>query len=223
LIEDGLPPDGGQRARAVSLLEILRTPEAWGCMLPRLLTDPISYFLYFWTPKYLQNERGFDLKQVGLVAWIPFAALLAGNLFCGAMPRWLISRGWTLNKARKTTMLWVSLGMLTACWGVTRAPTQSTAVALLALVMFGHAAWGNMTLPAEVFSKNVVGTVTGLGGFIGGVAGGVAQLMIGSVVGKYGYGPIFAVCSVMYLVSLGTVHFFIRELGVIRNASAIRA
>jgi ACS family hexuronate transporter-like MFS transporter len=217
LIESGRPSEDRPAGRRVSLLEILRMREAWGCILARLLTDPISYFLYFWTPKYLQNERGFDLKQVGMVAWIPFAALTAGNLFCGAIPRWLISRGWTLNKARKTTMFWVSCGMLAACYGVTRAPTQPIAVAVLALVMFGHAAWGNMTFPAEVFPTNAVGSVTGLGGFFGGVSGGVAQLIIGGVVTKYGYGPIFAVCSVMYLVALGVVHLLIGELGVIHK------
>jgi ACS family hexuronate transporter-like MFS transporter len=217
LIEAGQPEEDAAGARKVSILEILRMREAWGCMLARLLTDPISYFLYFWTPKYLESERGFDLKQVGMLAWIPFAALTAGGVFGGALPRWLISRGWTLNKARKMTMLGASCGMVVVCYLVTKAATPSMAVMLLALVMFGHAAWANMTLPAEVFPKSVVGTVTGLGGCLGGVSGGVAQLIIGGVIMKYGYGPIFAVCSVMYLVALAAVHFLIGELGVIRK------
>jgi MFS transporter, ACS family, hexuronate transporter len=215
LIEAGQPKD--EAAGPVSILRILRMREAWGCMLARLLTDPISYFLYFWTPKYLENERGFNLKQVGMLAWIPFAVLAAGNLFGGGMPRWLVSRGWTVNKARKTTMLWVSCGMLVLCYLVTKAPTPGTAVTILALVMFGHASWGNMTLPAEVFPGNVVGTVTGLGGFLGGVSGGVSQLVIGVVIMKFGYGPIFAVCSVMYLIALAAVHLLIGDLGVIRK------
>lgn len=217
LIEDGQPEPIPANARNVSILQILRMREAWGCMLARMLTDPISYFLYFWTPKYLENDRGFDLKQVGMLAWIPFAVLTAGNLFGGAMPRWLISRGWTLNRARKTTMLVDSCAMVVLCYLVTKAPTPSTAVALLALVMFGHATWANITLPAEVFPTHVVGTVTGLGGCLGGIAGGITQLIIGGVVMKYGYQPIFAVCSVMYLIALGAVHFLIGELGIIRE------
>ncbi|MFN0120660.1 MAG: MFS transporter [Blastocatellia bacterium] len=200
--------------------QILRMPAAWGCMLARLLTDPISYFLFFWTPKYLENERGFNLKEVGMYAWIPFVALTLGNLFSGAMPRYLISRGWPLSKARKTTMLVVSLAMLVLCFLVTRAPTPATAVAMLAAVMFGHAAWGNITLPAEVFHKNAVGAVTGFGGCLGGIAGGVTQLIIGRVVTTYGYAPIFAVCSVMYLLALLFVHLLIGELGRIRQVKA---
>jgi ACS family hexuronate transporter-like MFS transporter len=152
-----------------------------------------------------------------MLAWIPFAALTAGGIFGGALPRWLISRGWTLNKARKMTMLGASCGMVVVCYLVTKAETPFMAVTLLGLVMFGHAAWANMTLPAEVFPKGVVGTVTGLGGCLGGVCGGVAQLIIGGVIMKYGYGPIFAVCSVMPLAALAAVHFLIGELGVIRK------
>ena len=215
LIDAGQPKEEG--AQKIPVLKILRMPEAWGCMLARLLTDPISYFLFFWTPKYLENARGFNLKEVGMLAWIPFAALAVGNIFSGVMPRLLISRGWTVNLARKTTMLFVSCGMVVFCYLATHAVTPFMAVTWLAFVMFGHAAWGNMTLPSEVLPRSIVGTVTGLGGFLGGVSGGVAQLIIGGVVMKYGYGPIFAVCSVMYLVALGAVHVFIGKIGVVRQ------
>jgi MFS transporter, ACS family, hexuronate transporter len=192
-------------------------PETWGCALARVLTDPISYFLAFWIPSYLEKERGFDLKQVLYYAWIPFAALTVGNLFSGAMPRFLISRGWELDKARKTTMLGVSVTMLVLCFAVTQVTSPIMAVFVLAGVMFGHAAWGNITLPTEVFPSTAVGTVTGFGGFLGGIAGGITQLMIGGVVMKYGYWPIFAVCSVMYLLALLMVQLLIGKLGEIRQ------
>ena len=181
LIQEGREAEDIAEQSKPSFGQLLRMPETWGCALARLLTDPISYFLFFWTPSYLEKERGFDLKQVGMYAWIPFAALTLGNLFSGGMPRFLIHRGWELNTARKTTMLGVSIWMLVLCFAVTQATTPFMAVLLLAGVMFGHAAWGNITLPAEVFHKNAVGTVTGIGGFLGGVAGGNTQVVIGKV------------------------------------------
>lgn len=220
LILDGQDEKTPSKKQGVSIIQLLRMPQAWGCMLARLLTDPISYFLFFWTPKYLQEARGFDLKQIAIYAWIPFAALTLGNIFSGAMPRFLISRGWPLNKARKTTMLLVSIGMLVVCLLMTRVTSPVAAISLLAAIMFGHAAWGNMTLPAETFHSSAVGTVTGFGGCLGGIAGGIAQLVIGSVVMKFGYGPIFAACSVMYLAALGCVHFLIGKLGVAHKVPA---
>jgi ACS family hexuronate transporter-like MFS transporter len=206
----------------ISSWQILKMPAAWGCMLARMLTDPISYFLFFWTPKYLETERGFDLKHVGMYAWIPFAALTFGNLFSGAFPRWLISRGWSLNQARKRTMFFVSCGMLASFFLLTKVATPFWAVAMLAVVMFGHTAWGNITLPAEIFPKNVVGTVTGFGGCLGGIAGGLAQLAVARVITRHGYAPIFFICAVMYLVAFAMVHLLVGELGVIRGISPAR-
>jgi ACS family hexuronate transporter-like MFS transporter len=95
--------------------------------------------------------------------WIPFVALALGNVAAGAIPRALMARGVSLDRARKGTILAVSLVMPVLCYVVTRAPTAPLAVALISAIMFGHAAWGNVILPAEVFPKRVVGTVSGLG------------------------------------------------------------
>jgi ACS family hexuronate transporter-like MFS transporter len=83
--------------------------------------------------------------------------------------------------------------------------------------MFGHAAWGNITLPAEVFPKAVVGTVSGLGGALGGLVGAATQWYIGWVVQNLSFAPIFAVCAVIYLVALGIVQWLIGDLGRIRS------
>ena len=204
-------------ATAVPVTRLLGMREAWGCILARVLTDPVSYFLNFWIPKYLQTERGFSLADIGRYGWIPFAALTAGNLFSGAMPRWLVARGWSLSRARKTTMLAVSLAMPLLCFLVTRVEGAGLALAVMSALFFGHAAWGNIILPAEVFPKHVVGTVSGLGGFFGGITGIVTQLAIGWVVQNLSFAPLFAAMSVTYLLAFAAVHFLIGELGRVRD------
>jgi ACS family hexuronate transporter-like MFS transporter len=204
-------------SRRVSIGELLKMREAWGCILARVLTDPISYFLFFWTPKYFQQERGFALADVGLYVWIPYAALTAGNIASGAIPRYLIGRGWSINRARKSTMLVVSCLMPVFCLLVTRVSSPALAIALMTAIMFGHAAWGNITLPAEVFPGKVVGTISGFGGALGGVAGAITQWYIGWAVQNLSFAPVFAACAVMYLLALGLVHLLIGELGLIRR------
>jgi ACS family hexuronate transporter-like MFS transporter len=215
LIEEGAGPAGTVRPPPIGAL--LRMPAAWGCILARVLTDPISYFLAFWTPKYLQDERGFSLADLGYYGWIPFAALAVGNIAAGAIPRLLIARGWSVDRSRKATMLGVSIAMPICCYLVTRVESVPLAVTLMAAIMFGHAAWGNIILPAEVFPREAVGTVSGFGGALGGLAGAATQLWIGQVVATLSFAPVFAACSVMYLVSLAGVHLLIGELGVIRR------
>jgi len=205
---------------AVPVRGLIATRETWGCILARVLTDPVSYFLFFWTPIYFQQQRGFNLKQVGFFLWVPYAALTLGNVSSGAIPRYLISRGWSLNRARKSTMLVVSALMPVFCFLVTRVSNSSVAVALMAAIMFGHAAWGNLTLPAEVFPRTAVGTVSGLGGAAGAAVGAVTQLYIGKVVQGLSFAPIFAICGVMYLIAFALVHSLIGQLGQIRSIEA---
>ena len=210
----------GENPKPAPMSKLLRMPETWGCVLARVLTDPISYFLNFWIPLYFQRERGFELKQIGMFVWIPFAALTLGNLFSGAMPRYLISRGWELSKARKTTMLAVSCAMPVFCLLVTKVENPVLAVAVVTGMMFCHAGWGNITLPAEVFPKQAIGTVTGLGGALGALMGAITQRYIGQVVDAYSYAPIFAGCAGMYLLALLLAHVLIGKLGVIRQVTA---
>lgn len=206
-----------ENQKPVSIRRLLSLPESWGCILARMLTDPISYFLFFWTPKYFQQERRFNLQAVGLYVWIPYVALTIGNMAGGAIPRYLVSHGWSVNRARKSTMLVVSALMPICCLLVTRVSSPGVAIVLMAAIMFGHAAWGNITLPAEVFPKRVVGTISGFGGALGAGVGAITQWYIGWVVANLSFAPVFAACSVMYLVALGLVHWLIGELGEIRK------
>jgi ACS family hexuronate transporter-like MFS transporter len=207
-------------ASPVPISRLLRMREAWGCILARVLTDPVSYFLNFWIPKYLQSERGFSLADIGRYGWIPFAALAAGNLFSGAMPRWLVARGWPLDRARKATMLAVSLVMPVLCFLVTRVEGAAAALVVMSALFFGHSAWGNITLPAEVFPRHVVGTVSGLGGALGGLTGIVSQLAIGWVVTNLSFAPLFAAMSMTYLVAFALVQVLVGELGRVRDVNS---
>jgi ACS family hexuronate transporter-like MFS transporter len=210
----------GKDHQPAPIARLLRMREVWGCILARVLTDPISYFLFFWTPKYFQQERGFNLADIGLFIWIPYVALTLGNISSGAIPRYLISRGWPINRARKTTMFVVSALMPICCFLITEVSSPTIAVALMAAIMFGHAAWGNITLPAEVFPGRVVGTISGFGGALGALAGAITQLSIGWVVQNFSFMPIFIACSVMYLFAFALVHFLIGELGRVRSVAS---
>ena len=216
LILSDQPTDSGSD-RAAPLLGLLRMKETWGCVLVRALTDPISYFLLFWMPLYFQHRHGFDLKQIGMFVWIPYAVAAVGNVFSGASPRWLISRGWELNQARKTTMGLMTGLMLTFCLLVPQIRHPALALAVVAGMTFCHAGWGNITLPAELFPKNAVGTVTGLGGALGSLVGALSQLYIGKVVDVYGFTPIFIACAGLYPLALLLVQLLIGKLGVVRT------
>ena len=193
--------------------QILRSRATWACVVARMLTDPISYFFIFWTPKYLQQEQGFDLADIDKFSWIPFVALAFGNILGGLIPNRLVKRGWSVNRARKSVMLVASLAMPVLCFSIAQTHVPALALTYISLAMFFHAAWANMTLPAEVLPSRAIGSVTGLAGAMGGVMGILTQTGIGWTVQNISFTPVFAVAAFMHLAALAGVTLLVGKIG----------
>lgn len=215
LILDGQPPQG-PTAEKTSIWRLLRMRKAWGCLSARIFIDPVTYFLIFWIPKYLQEQQGLTLDQMGYFAWIPFVILAVGTLLGGIIPRWFITKwGWSLNRSRKSVMLFASFLVPVCCVALFYAPGFPIALLAIAGIMLGHGLWGNITIPAEVFPRHVQGTLTGIGGTLGGIAGILSQLSVGWTVQHFSYVPIFIAIGIAYLFTLGCVQLFTGKLGEI--------
>ena len=214
LIDEGREKRGGRPPRLAALVQMRET---WGCVAARAFTDPITYFLTFWVPLYLQQERGFSLARLGAVGWVPFAVYAVGMLASGAVPRALIARGVALDRARKGWMLTVVITNGVALLALSRAGSPVAALACLSLVFFGHAAWGAIILPAEVFPARAVGTVSGLGGCLGAAAGIAVQQLVGRLAGAGTWTPIFLGCALSYCAAQALVVLLVRDLGRLRE------
>lgn len=202
----------------VPLKKLLLRKETWGCISARVFIDPVTYFLLFWIPKYLQDVQGLSLSELGVTAWLPYMAMGIGTILGGVFPRYLIDHyDWSLNKARKTVMVVASLTIPALCYILFAGPSTVLAIACISGVMLAHGLWANITIPSEIYPKKVQATITGLGGTLGGITSVVSQKMIGATVGLYSYLPIFIYIGVAYLVSLLCVQLLVGKLGVIRN------
>ncbi len=60
---------------SIPWLRLFRYRETWGLMICKALGDSVWYFIAFWMPKYLMDARGFNIKEVGAFAWLPWAAV----------------------------------------------------------------------------------------------------------------------------------------------------
>lgn len=210
---------GNERSRRqISIPELLKRKETWGCFSARIFIDPVTYFLLFWIPKYLQDKQGFTLNELGATVWIPYLALGIGTILGGAIPKILIERfGWSLNRSRKSVMLLASLLIPVLCFILYNRVTPSVAVAAISGIMFAHGLWSNITLPTEIFPKHIQGTLTGIGGSLGGLTGFVSQILIGIAVVKYSYLPVFFYVGFIYLFTFLLINLFIGKLGIIRE------
>jgi ACS family hexuronate transporter-like MFS transporter len=113
-----------------------------------------------------------------------------------------------------------SLVIPACCIAITRVPSAAAAVALISVAMFCHAAWANMTLPAEVFPKHAVGSVSGFGGACGALLGALATIVIGWTVERLSFAPVFIVIAALPLTAFALVCALIKDLGVVRDLDA---
>jgi ACS family hexuronate transporter-like MFS transporter len=208
-------------APSASLVELLGQAAVWGLVAGKFLSDAAWFFYLNWLPKYLFDVHGFDTKQVGYYAWIPYAAAGVGSLLGGAFSSWLLHRGWSLNAARKMA-LGASAALMPWVFFVTMTEAR-WAIVLFSVAFFGQQSWSTlvMTLPADLFPRRLVGTVAGLVGF-GGAMGGVAMnLVAGAVLDHYraaerladGYRIVFAVTSSLHVLAFAWILLMVRRAG----------
>ncbi|MBL9213081.1 MAG: MFS transporter [Opitutaceae bacterium] len=201
----GLPAGAGapaiQRPR-VLWRDLLGRPAVRRLLAARFCFDPVFYFYMFWIPQYLSRERGMSLTQIGALMWIPFVALELANIGAGQLSDTLVNRGWDRRRARMTLMLIAAL-LTPASFGASLAGTPALAIGLMAVLMFAHGIWitNFMTLVGETVASDEIATTVGLTGMCGGIAGMLSNLVIGPVVDRYSFGPIFLASAVVYPVA----------------------
>jgi MFS transporter, ACS family, hexuronate transporter len=206
-IETKRPEDAP--VREVSWLSLFTFREVQGLMAAKFLTDAAWYCFIFWLPRYLQDVRHLDIKQVGYFAWIPYAAAGVGSLSGGFLGGELLRRGYSLNAARKISLA-IGAALMPASTLIVSSPL-SLAIVLFSTAMFAHQFWSSnvQTVPADLFPPRYVGSVEGLLGSAGSFGGMLFGLFVGSIVSSQGYGPVFLISGLLhplaFLVILGTV------------------
>ena len=173
--------------KRVPWMQVIRYRQAWSAFMGRLISAGAWGFYAFWIPEYLARERGLDLTQIGLMAWIPFVASGMGDLTGSGVTSWLIARGWSVNRARRTVLC---VAGLMAASGVGAAYAQNvwTAMACISAGALGFkmVSVNLLTLPTDFFPSSYVGTAFGFSG-TGGSAGIVlTNQLIGWVLDRTG-------------------------------------
>jgi len=188
-------------------LQLLKYRQTWAIIVSRFLVDPIWWLYITWLPLFLYQVHGFDLKQIGLFAWVPYVAADAGSLFGGWLSGFLIGNGWTVNAARKAA---IALAALLMPAGIAAAYTASSmaALVLIGVVLFGFQVWINnvQTLPSDIFPLKAVGSVAGLGGTGAGIGSMIFIFSTGWVVDNFSYTPVLVTAGL--LAPIGTIILF---------------
>lgn len=196
------PEDKGEPN--IGWLQALGYRQTWGFALGKFLTDPVWWFYLFWLPPYLYDVRKFNLVEIGWALPVVYLMADVGSVGGGWISGWLMRRGWETHKARRAAMALCAASMPIAAMSAV-APTAILTVALVSVATAAHQGWSaNLySTTSDVFPKNAVASVTGIGGCAGGIGGFLFSAVIpGFVVTYFGYTPMIMFMGTLHLTAL---------------------
>ena len=188
--------------------------QTWAFAIGKFLTDPIWWVYLFWLPDFLNKQHGLDLKTFGIPIAVIYIIADVGSIGGGYISSKLIKMGWTINRSRKTAMLICALAVLP----IVIASTTSSlwlSVILIGIAAAAHQGWSAnlFTLTSDMFPKQAVGSVVGIGGMFGAIGGMCIAPLVGYILQTTGsYVPIFMIAASAYLIALLVIHLLAPKL-----------
>lgn len=198
--------------RNISWIRLLGLKETWAYAILKS-TDAVWLFYIFWSGFFLNRKFGLELGGLALPLMVIYLTADIGSISGGWMSSALIKKGWTVNKARKITLLICLLAILPVAFAP-QTDHQWIAIILLALAAAGHQAWSAnvMTIASDLFPKQATASVIGIGGMVGYALGVLSDVLLGNVLtnsGAIGYVYAFVVAGLLYPATLLITHLMV--------------
>ena len=208
----------------VPIPQLLAKKATWGYFLANFLTDAIWWFYLFWLPGYL-TSNGLSKTEIAFPVTIVYGVTALLSISGGWLSSYFIKLGWTVNNSRKTTMF-MCVALVLPVMLIRFSGDIWITVFIIAFAAGAQTVWKGvlLTTVSDQFPKNVVGSVSGIGG-LGGAAGGMlAAKGVGILLDGYkaannlqgGYNLIFICCGTAFLTATVLFHLLSPKLEKVR-------
>jgi MFS transporter, ACS family, hexuronate transporter len=185
-------------------LKLLTFRQTWAFAIGKFLTDPVWWFYLFWMPKYFSTNFNVDLAHLWLPLFVVYNASTVGGIVGGWLPAPFVKMGMKSGSARLTAMLLCAC-TVTPILLANYTHSEWVAIALFSLATASHQGWSAniFTTVSDMFPRNEVGSVTGIGGMAGALGGFLIALFAGYVLQSTGsYSMLLVIASTAYLTAL---------------------
>jgi ACS family hexuronate transporter-like MFS transporter len=195
--------EGGEKtagpAPKIAWRDLLKLRQTWGLFLARFLSSPVWWFYLFWLPKYLVEQRGFTMQQMGMLVWLPYLFADLGSISGGLMSGYLIKHNREVLRARAMVMLPFAAVMPISLL-IAFTPSTTVAIVVICIVAFSHMAWMTnlMTVTNDIYPRQIVGSVAGIAAFGNGLGGAVFTSLTGYLVQQFSYDAIFIIMGFLH-------------------------
>jgi len=183
LARDKAKADGPIVRVKIPWKEVFTNRALLGIIVVKFTQDFLQWQFMTWVPGYLILGRGFSTLKMGFYTSLAFAVAAVAQPMIGWLSDWLIKKGWSVNRARKTVQ--VVLQLLSATIIIT-GYSEDVGVALFFLVVAisaeSTAAGHIWTIMTEVIPGKMVGSISGVINAIGAIAGIISPILTGVIV-----------------------------------------
>jgi len=195
-------------------INLLTFRQTWAFAIGKFLTDPVFSFFFFFLPKFFYEQHGVTLDKIGPPIMVIYLMSDGGSIIGGWMSSFLIKKGLSVNRSRKSTMLIAAL-CVTPVYFASQTQLLWVAVALIGLAMAAHSAWSAnlFTISSDMFPQQAIGSVVGIGSMFGAIGGMFGATIAGFLLEFTGsYTLLFSLAGVVYLIAFGFVQLLAPEL-----------
>jgi MFS transporter, ACS family, aldohexuronate transporter len=207
------PPD--PPAMRVPWVNLIPHRQTSAFAIGKYLTDPVWWFYLYWIPNFLRDRHGLDLTTIGLPLIAIYVIADIGSIGGGWLSSAFIKRGWTINRSRKTAMLICALAVTPIIFAA-NVKNLWVAVALIGLAAAAHQGWScNLfTTTSDMFPRQAVGSVVGIGGMAGALGGATMAVATGYILQttNQNYSIVFMIAGTAYLLALLVIHLLAPNL-----------
>jgi ACS family hexuronate transporter-like MFS transporter len=204
-----LAPIGNIPERApVKWSVLLSDRRSWTVVGAKAFTDCVWWFVLFWMPDFFSRQFSMAQGDLGGPIALIFAMAALGAISSGAFYPLLLGRGFSVNAARKTSMLFFAFVVLAMPLALT-AQSPWIAALLIGCGLFAHQGFSTniFGMTADIVPGVRVASVVALGAVAGNLSGtAIIELAGWSLDNGHGYWPMFAICGGAYLAALLFIH-----------------
>ena len=183
---------------------LLRCRQTWAFSAAKFLTDPIWYFYLFWLPSYFSAKFNLNLSHLGLPLIIVYNVSAIGSIGGGWLPTPFRRLGLSSSNARLTAMLFCA-ALVVPIYMASSVNSMWTAIALISLAAGAHQGWSAnlFTTSSDMFPRNAVGSVVGIGGMAGAGGSALFAFFAGHILQlTHSYASLFGIAASAYLLAL---------------------
>lgn len=169
--------------KGYSVRHLLRLRTAWGTFAGHFCGNYFWFVLLIWLPSYFVKDRGLSIRTMANTSAVAYFVVAAGTLSAGWLSDWLLRRGASVTRVRKSVVVSGLLGS-TAILTVGMVQNLHLSLGLLYLSCFAFGAYTSnhwvitQTLAGATMAGRWTSVQNGVGNFAGIAASSITGIIV---------------------------------------------